>query len=121
MLKQRAPGPGAYEPGDGISAKGRYFLSTMQSSKAPHFLKGPRDTSTSPSRVSTPGPGSYRVPSDFGYGQEESIEEKANKTMALSFYAQASRNLRNNTTFQMRARKGLSTNKSVPEFRVIKQ
>lgn len=123
-LKQRAPGPGTYAPKDGISAQGDYFVSTMKSSKAQHFAKGPRNASlATASRTSTPGPGSYRVPSEFGYYEigTSTIADRASKTMTAGFgIRSASSYARNNTSYKKKRgdspSKGLNMNRSLPEF-----
>jgi len=116
VIKQRAPGPGAYAPKDGISAQGDYFVSTMQSSKATHFAKGTRNSSASvPSRSFTPGPGSYRVPSEFGcYEDGPSTRNAPNKTVSGSFYQNAK--VKPIQAKYIKIQKGLTINKSVPEF-----
>ncbi len=64
-VQTRAPGPGAYNPKDGLSGDGSYFLSRIPSSQCRTFGRGSR--SVSAKRIQTPGPGSYRLPSDFGF------------------------------------------------------
>jgi len=64
----QVPGPGAYPAKIQDLSKGIYFLSTMKSAMGRAFSKGQRIVNTTNiSRCETPGPGSYRVPSDFGY------------------------------------------------------
>jgi hypothetical protein len=77
--KWHVPGPGSYPMIPGISAKGTYFVSSMKSSLASRFLKGLRNSSLClPARTATPGPGSYRVPSEFGY-YEGSVKSETQK------------------------------------------
>eukprot|EP00826_Nyctotherus_ovalis_P003954 TRINITY_DN10820_c0_g1_i5.p1 TRINITY_DN10820_c0_g1~~TRINITY_DN10820_c0_g1_i5.p1 ORF type:complete len:288 (+),score=19.40 TRINITY_DN10820_c0_g1_i5:224-1087(+) len=63
--KSEGPGPGTYKTANGISGHGSYFLSTVPSSRAARFGREPRVSRTR-QRPKTPGPGSYRIPSDFG-------------------------------------------------------
>lgn len=83
VVKNACPGPGAYGSFNGITGQGDYYLSTMQSTHVIRFLKGNRNnTVAAPSRVQTPGPGSYRIPSDFGYIEDRpSFKKFANKTI----------------------------------------
>mmetsp|Transcript_10388 Transcript_10388/g.7752 ORF Transcript_10388/g.7752 Transcript_10388/m.7752 type:complete len:135 (+) Transcript_10388:424-828(+) len=61
------PGPGQYSPHAGeIDRAGSYFVSKFKSSMCRSHYHANRVT-LSASRMSTPGPGSYRLPSDFGY------------------------------------------------------
>lgn len=64
-VQTRHPGPGAYHPKDGLSGDGSYFLSNISSSQCRTFGRSSR--SVSARRLQTPGPGSYRLPSDFGF------------------------------------------------------
>ena len=64
-VQTRVPGPGSYNPKDGLSGDGSYFLSRIPSSQCRTFSRGSR--SVSAQRLQTPGPGSYRLPSDFGF------------------------------------------------------
>jgi len=58
-----------------LNKKGHYPLSRMKDSGAPMFTRGKRDTNldTSATRKITPGPGTYRVQSDFGYYEVNDI------------------------------------------------
>ena len=62
------PGPGHYPVYPGISKSGIYFLSKFRSSLCRTFGARCSDTSLS-HKTQTPGPGTYRVPSDFGYAE----------------------------------------------------
>ncbi len=124
--KLQVPGPGTYQPKNDISLTGNYFLSTMQSSKAMHFAKGPRIPSTKTvngSRASTPGPGSYRVPSEFGYYEKKgsSIEKRANKTTVGGFlgWTNTEKRKRISIAGHHKTKSGgelLTSNKSVPDL-----
>lgn len=60
------PGPGQYSKRTiAFNSKGSYFLSKMKNSGCNFFNKSKRSCNTRVS--SSPGPGSYRLPSDFGY------------------------------------------------------
>ncbi|EAR85445.1 sperm-tail PG-rich repeat protein (macronuclear) [Tetrahymena thermophila SB210] len=69
----QTPGPGTYKPIVSINPDGRYFVSKFKSSNSRSFTHSKRITNG----VSqfTPGPGSYRLPSEFGY-----YESKPNKS-----------------------------------------
>ena len=64
-LRMVGPGPGAYDPKTNISKDGAYFVSNIHSTQCRSFGKEVRSHSVH--RLQTPGPGSYRVPSDFGF------------------------------------------------------
>ena len=59
------PGPGYYEPKGSIEVKGDQFVSQYGSVKVRRFgtAQRPDIGNNNP----TPGPGTYRPPSDFGY------------------------------------------------------
>jgi hypothetical protein len=60
------PGPGQYSESPVLSSRGDYFNSKYKSSLCRRFSKGSRDFNLSGLlRVSTPGPGSYQLSSDF--------------------------------------------------------
>lgn len=64
VYKQFIPGPGQYEPKD--YQDGTYTLSKYKNACARRFGTAARLSMKHPS-IDTPGPGSYRPPSDFGY------------------------------------------------------
>lgn len=71
-LERRAaaiPGPGQYDPKTEVNSQGAYFLDRLKNSCAPIFTKQQRLVTLDPSetRKITPGPGTYRAPSEFGY------------------------------------------------------
>jgi len=66
-LKPGFPGPGTYEPGTTISKDGSYFVSKFQASLCRTFSHSMRKNASMANVSSTPGPGSYRLPSDFGH------------------------------------------------------
>lgn len=66
------PGPGAYYPSDVHSSTGGYVVSNFKNHGTHKFvqprLKDAFRSQTPMNRtVATPGPGSYLLPSDFGY------------------------------------------------------
>ena len=70
------PGPGAYDPADNY--QGTYILSTIKNNGVRKFGTEKRMNRRTPS-LQTPGPGSYRPPSDFGY-----VEVLKNSPRALA-------------------------------------
>ena len=69
------PGSGSYNPQNDLSNEGKYVLSKNQSAGKRKFLLGRRLSFTefSAKRSQTPGPGSYRLPSDFGHYDEKPV------------------------------------------------
>ena len=61
------PGPQSYLPRGGITREGSYFNSNYKNSKVRTFGSGMRKTLSQGTFLQTPGPGTYRLPSDFGY------------------------------------------------------
>jgi len=77
-LKDDNPGPGTYVANASISTDGSYFVSKFKSSLCRTFGHSIRKNHSISTIVTSPGPGSYRLPSDFGY--YESVKT-ANSTM----------------------------------------
>ncbi len=80
------PGPGHYKPKDYLPDNGNYFLSNFKSSQCRTFGSSIRQAITGPSsRTVTPGPGTYRMPSEFGhYGSKYTWSEgKQNKSISF--------------------------------------
>lgn len=71
------PGPGQYPAYPGISKSGVYFLSKFKSSMCRTFGARYLDHAFGGAPSQTPGPGSYRVPSEFGEytAQDKYIKE----------------------------------------------
>mmetsp|Transcript_6729 Transcript_6729/g.11989 ORF Transcript_6729/g.11989 Transcript_6729/m.11989 type:complete len:291 (+) Transcript_6729:201-1073(+) len=67
------PGPGKYSPNLEIQANGTYFLSKFKSSMCRTFPHSPRSSHKTARSIDTPGPGSYRLPSDFGYYDSKNV------------------------------------------------
>ena len=65
------PGPGAYSPKNGTSSDGNYFISSIKSNGVRTFYHSNRLTAeVSKEKRCVPGPGQYRLPSDFGYYED---------------------------------------------------
>lgn len=77
--KTCSPGPGAYDE-YGKTANGNNFPSHFHTIKSPTFGFGERTDFAI--RNKTPGPGTYRLPSDFGHPQTVDINEKILKSAA---------------------------------------
>lgn len=73
----KIPGPGFYDcKKTDLSPEGRYFVSKMPSSLVRKF--GSSDRSNIARSTETPGPGNYRIPSEFGYyASKDSIKKPA--------------------------------------------
>lgn len=66
--KAETPGPGQYSPKTEISKTGEYFLSRFKNTGAAALYKSRRETlNVMKDTRYGPGPGSYLLPSDFGY------------------------------------------------------
>ena len=76
----RMPGPGAYDvcANQDISPKGRYCLSRSQNCLTRTFGASTRNQLRNGNQ--TPGPGNYRLPSEFGYYASKKCAEKAPET-----------------------------------------
>jgi len=61
------PGPGYYAPKEGLNENGEYFVSKYKSSNCRTFSHCDRNALRATTSNFVPGPGSYRLPSDFGY------------------------------------------------------
>lgn len=79
-VQTRIPGPGSYYPKDGLSGDGSYFLSRIPSSQCRTFGRSTRSVSVQ--RLQTPGPGSYRLPSDFGFYDSTPTGQQLSKRAA---------------------------------------
>ena len=64
---KQVPGPGQYSPRLEMTSTGEYFYSKYQSAGTRTFYHSNRKTIQLPDNASTPGPGSYKQPSEFGY------------------------------------------------------
>jgi Sperm-tail PG-rich repeat len=66
--KAETPGPGEYSPKGEFSKTGEYFLSKFRSTGAKTLYKSRRETLQHLNVDKyCPGPGMYKLPSDFGY------------------------------------------------------
>jgi len=66
-LKSANPGPGTYDPASAITKDGSYFVSKFHSSFCRTFSHSMRKNASLNTMAATPGPGSYKLPSDFGH------------------------------------------------------
>lgn len=72
MNSSTNPGPGMYPVHDNFSPEGKYVSSRHENSKSRHF---PQDKKPSlVPKLKTPGPGFYRLPSEFGYYRSAKID-----------------------------------------------
>ena len=63
-----SPGPGEYTSKEDMESKGAYYISKYGSSGAQRFGKSGRSPIVRNVRVlENPGPGTYSMPSEFGY------------------------------------------------------
>jgi hypothetical protein len=64
--QERVPGPGSYTPqGVDLSPKGKYISSKLHNCLTSSFEGSSRKFMGE--RTNTPGPGNYKLPSEFGY------------------------------------------------------
>ena len=62
----KVPGPGNYDTKrEDLSPDGKYLLSKMRNSLVRSFASSERERGVPKSMI--PGPGAYRMPSEFGY------------------------------------------------------
>jgi len=67
------PGPGHYRDRNIMNKEGQYVLSTNRSDGQRPFLQDKRELKLEGNRY-TPGPGNYRMPSDFGHYDKPMME-----------------------------------------------
>lgn len=60
------PAPNKYNINTGIQGDGRHFVSSLKSSMCRSFPHEKRETGAF-QKFKTPGPGQYRMPSEFGH------------------------------------------------------
>ena len=72
-----SPGPGVYSPSGGFSRDGSYFVSKFKSSMCRTHYHFDRNTLAGEGKKGTPGPGNYRLPSDFGYYEAKVLAPSA--------------------------------------------
>lgn len=93
-LERNEPGPGSYDPKTGINKTGSYFVSKFRSTIGPSFGHSIRKTASAATfgisfefhylaLENTPGPGSYRLPSEFGYYESASAVKHYKSTTSL--------------------------------------
>jgi len=78
-LKAGNPGPGTYEAPKAIEEDGSYFVSKFRSSFCRSFSHAMRKNASMTSFENTPGPGSYKLPSDFGHYESAKVQTTATK------------------------------------------
>jgi hypothetical protein len=82
-LKPGYPGPGTYAPTAATTEDGSYFVSKFKSSLCRTFGHSMRRNASMSSFDETPGPGFYRIPSEFGYyesNKTKKTDKNNNKT-----------------------------------------
>jgi len=72
----KEPGPGAYDLKTGINTSGAYFVSKFKSNIARSFGHSMRKTASG-GHLDIPGPGSYRLPSEFGHYETATTGSKS--------------------------------------------
>jgi len=74
------PGPTTYNPPNDIASKAEHFLSKLSAPKVKSFSKCPRICHVVDIKSTVPGPGTYKVLSEFGpyekCGEQKKIERK---------------------------------------------
>ena len=81
------PGPGNYKPQNDLSREGKYVLSRNKSAGKRAIMDGRRQSFIDLTKKSqfTPGPGSYRTPSDFGhYDNKRERQTRLSKSQMLA-------------------------------------
>jgi len=76
-LKPGYPGPGTYENPPSIKEDGSYFVSKFRSSFCRTFSHSIRKNPAIPSFSNGPGPGSYKLPSEFGHYEAAKVDKSA--------------------------------------------
>ena len=102
MLENTIPGPGAYEQINNLSDRGHYTNSNMVGYGKRMFDKEHRvmEAEKKARKNAIPGPGSYRLPSDFGqydgevYDRSESLYQRTNNNSRVSKQYQTIRSSR---------------------------
>lgn len=84
IVRVNEPGPGHYDPKDSIDPVGNYYISKFKSTQTRSFPKSKRDFTRRASislckragviSTVTPGPGSYKLPSDFGHYESQTFD-----------------------------------------------
>jgi len=71
---KNVPGPGTYDNRPTIDPKGAYFVSKFHSSMCRSFSHAQRK-GLGINAEGVPGPGSYRLPSEFGYYEAKGVKD----------------------------------------------
>eukprot|EP01015_Nassula_variabilis_P014701 TRINITY_DN2218_c0_g1_i8.p1 TRINITY_DN2218_c0_g1~~TRINITY_DN2218_c0_g1_i8.p1 ORF type:complete len:257 (-),score=50.47 TRINITY_DN2218_c0_g1_i8:90-860(-) len=77
-LTKKNPGPGQYDQMQTIDKNGNYFVSKFKSSMCRSFSHATRK-GLGMNAANSPGPGQYRLPSDFGYYQAKNFQDEGNR------------------------------------------
>lgn len=72
-LKPGNPGPGTYETPKTIEDDGSYFVSKFRSSFCRSFSHAMRKNASLENIEATPGPGTYKLPSEFGHYESSKV------------------------------------------------
>ena len=91
------PGPGQYEIKPSLNSTGSYFISKFRSSLVRSFGVETRDSLTRGS-VLTPGPGTYRSPSEFGVYRASEKLVKESERLEKNRMSLTRSNIRGSTT-----------------------
>ena len=120
------PGPGHYPPTEATTKTGIYFVSKFKNSGCRRFGSEFRDTlSERGTFVSTPGPGTYRAPSEFGHyqAQDKYINEYARtdgtRKVRIKLSSKNGRNIasrRQSMTRSVATKGGINRSTSQPSF-----
>jgi len=81
-IKSAVPGPGTYQPAATISGDGSYFVSKFKASFCRTFGHSMRKNASEVNVSTTPGPGSYKLPSDFGHYESAKTQNKPSTAAA---------------------------------------
>lgn len=82
-LKSEVPGPGTYEAPRTIKEDGSYYVSKFKSSFCRSFSHAMRKNASLANIETTPGPGSYKLPSEFGHYQSAKFKASEDKSPKL--------------------------------------
>jgi len=78
-VKNANPGPGSYDNPATITDNGSYYVSKFRSSFCRTFSHSMRKNLALPNTINNPGPGSYKLPSEFGHYESSKSVKTATK------------------------------------------
>jgi len=78
-VKSPNPGPGTYDNPATLSQNGSYYVSKFRSSFCRTFSHSMRKNLALPNTLNNPGPGSYKLPSEFGHYESSKVVKTASK------------------------------------------